>query len=75
MAGKGRAPGPRRRGKGPGAGGSLVERYRKILVEKLTPEDLRELKFSLRNQFDENGNLDTAYKARFEGKLREIMES
>ena len=52
---------------------ALKERYRAILVDKLTPEDLAELQFSLRNQFDDRGNLDMVYKEKFEEKLRKYL--
>ena len=58
------------KGKGPGAAGPLMDRYRAILVDRLTAEDLAELQFYLRNQFDEKGNLDRVYKGKFEEKLR-----
>ena len=73
MAGRGARSGPRGKREEEGARAALVERYRKILVERLTPGDLRELKILLRNQFDARGNLDMAHKARFEGKLREFL--
>ena len=65
MAGKGRgaAPGSPRRGRGPGAEGSLVERYRTILVDQ----------FYLRNEFDEEHNLNREYRDKFEGKLRKFL--
>jgi len=72
MAGKAPGSGPRKRGKGAGEG-SLVERYRTILVDKLTGADLEELQFYLRNQFDERGNLNREYKNKFEWKLREFL--
>jgi len=71
MAGKGKRSGGK--GRGPGAEGSLVERYRTILVERLTAEDLKELQLYLGNQFDENGNLNREYKEKFEGKLRQFL--
>jgi hypothetical protein len=75
MAGKGKGPGSRSRGKNREAGkeGSLVERYRKILVDRLTAGDLGELQFYLKNQFDEGGNLNREYKERFEWKLRQFL--
>jgi len=51
----------------------LVERYRTILVDRLTRADLEELRFYLRNQFDAKGNLDPEYKEKFEGKLRRYL--
>jgi hypothetical protein len=70
VAGEGREPGSR---KGPGRSGeleALKERYRTILVDKLTPEDLGELQSYLGKQFDDEGNLDRVYKEKFEEKLR-----
>jgi len=70
MAGKGTRSG-HRKGK-PGSEGEnpLLERYRSILLDRLTAEDLAGLQYSLKNQFDEKGNLVPAYRARFQGKLR-----
>ena len=75
MAGKRRSAdsGSAGRGRGPGAEESLVERYRTILVDRLTRADLEELRFYLRNQFDAKGNLDPEYKEKFEGKLRRYL--
>jgi hypothetical protein len=73
MAGKGGESGEGRRGRGSGADASLVERYRTILIDRLTPEDLKELQLYLRNEFDEKGNLDREYRDRFEGKLRKFL--
>jgi len=73
MAGKGTGSGRPGRRRGTGEERALVERYRTILVDKLTAEDLGELQFYLRNQFDGNGNLNPAYKKKFEGKLREYL--
>jgi hypothetical protein len=72
-AGKGGGSGPRRRDRRTGAEGSLAERYRTILVEKLTAEDLRELQSYLRQEFDENGNLNRAYRDKFMWKLRDFL--
>jgi hypothetical protein len=73
MASRGTGSGSRARRKNQSAEGSLVDRYRTILVEKLTAGDLRELQFYLRNQFDENRNLNRDYKEKFEGKLRRFL--
>lgn len=70
MAGKRTGPGHRVSSPGSGEEGPLRERYRAILVKKLTREDLRELQALLRNQFDGKGNLVRANKEKFEGKLR-----
>jgi hypothetical protein len=71
--GKGGASGPRGSRKGHGAERSLVERYRAILVDRLTREDLGELMFCLEHQFDEHGNLDMEFKRRFEWTLRKYL--
>lgn len=71
MAGKGTRP--RGRERDPAAIGSLVEKYRTVLVDRLTTEDLKELQFLLRNQFDENGNLNREFKEKFEWKLRQYL--
>jgi hypothetical protein len=65
--------GPRRKGPAEGAGRSLVERYRTVLVDRLTAEDLEELQLSLRNQFDERGNLVRENREKFEWKLRRFL--
>ena len=70
MAGKGRKAGHRGRDWETGEENPLLARYRAILVEKLTAEDLAELRFYLEHQFDDRGNLVPAYKEKFEEKLR-----
>ncbi len=49
---------------------TLIRRYRTSFVDKLTPEDLEELKGYLAKEFDADGNLITEYRDRFEEKLR-----
>jgi hypothetical protein len=73
MAGKGPGSGRRGASRKSGEEESLKERYRTILAEKLTREDLRELQSLLRNQFDEKGNLDRENRERFEGRLRRYL--
>ncbi|HVN65795.1 MAG TPA: hypothetical protein VMT31_04160 [Methanomicrobiales archaeon] len=75
MAGKGKSPGSGSRGRNRGAGAevSLVERYRKILVDRLSARDLEELQFYLKNQFDEEGHLNREFKDKFEWKLRQFL--
>ena len=48
-------------------------RYRTTLIDRLTRKDLDELKLYLGNQFDENGNLNSEFKGRFEWKLRQFL--
>jgi hypothetical protein len=73
MAGKGKGSGNRGSSGGSGEENPLMERYRAILVERLTAADLAELQFYLWNQFDEKGNLDPEYKEKFEEKLRTYL--
>lgn len=61
------------RGVGPGEREALLDRYRTILVDKLTVEDLRELQDFLRKEFDERGNLNSEYRERFVYKLRQFL--
>lgn len=70
MAGKGKGSGHRGPSRRSGEEGALKARYRAILVERLTAADLAELQFSLRNRFDEKGNLDPEYQEKSEWKLR-----
>ena len=73
MAGTGRAPGRRKGGKEPGGEATLVGRYRAVLIDRLTREDLGELQVCLRNQFDEHGNLNRSSRDRFEWILRKYL--
>jgi hypothetical protein len=54
-------------------GRSLRARYRTTLVDKLTRQDLKDLKFYLENQFDEHRNLNLVYKRKFEWTLRKYL--
>jgi len=47
-----------------------MNKYKEIFVDKLTRQDLRELQFLLKNQFDENRQLNAEYKLKFEARLR-----
>ena len=73
MAGKGKKSGNRGGAGKTGGEDPLPGRYRSILVEKLTKEDLAELQLYLRNQFDDEGNLVPEYKEKFEEKLRSYL--
>lgn len=70
MAGKVKKPGRRKDKEAGGEENPLLGRYRAILVDRLTAEDLAVLQAALRDQFDGEGNLVPAYKAKFEEKLR-----
>jgi hypothetical protein len=49
---------------------TLMRRYRTGFIDKLTPEDLAELKQYLKKEFDSEGNINAEYRDRFEEKLR-----
>ena len=44
-----------------------------MFVDKLTQQDLRELQFYLKNQFDEKRRINAEYKLKFESKLRQYF--
>ena len=48
----------------------LMNKYRDMFVDKLTQQDLRELQFYLRNQFDEKRRINAENKLKFESLLR-----
>ena len=73
MASKKGAAVPRKRGAGSAVRRTLLDRYRTILVDKLTVADLRELQSYLGREVDETGNLDPVYRGKFEYKLRQIL--
>ena len=50
-----------------------MHKYKEMFVNKLTQQDLRELQFYLRNQFNENRQLNTEYKLKFESLLRQYF--
>jgi len=52
---------------------TLMNKYKEIFVDKLTQQDLRELQFYLKNQFDENRQLNAEYKLKFESRLRQYF--
>ena len=49
---------------------TLMNKYKDMFVDKLTQQDLRELQFYLKNQFDEKRQLNAEYKLKFESRLR-----
>jgi hypothetical protein len=49
---------------------TLIQRYRTDFIDKLTREDLAELKKYLRKEFDADGNIVPEYRELFEEKLR-----
>ena len=48
----------------------LMNKYRDMFVDKLTQQDLRQLQFYLRNQFDEKRRINVENKLKFESLLR-----
>jgi hypothetical protein len=52
---------------------TLMNKYKEIIVDKLTQQDLRELQFYLTNQFDEKRQINAEYKLKFESKLRQYF--
>jgi len=52
---------------------TLINKYKEMFVDKLTQKDLRELQFYLKNQFDENRQLNTEYKLKFESRLQQYF--
>jgi hypothetical protein len=52
---------------------TLMNKYRAIFVDKLTKQDLSDLQFYLRNQFDEKRHINAEYKLKFESRLRQYF--
>jgi len=52
---------------------TLMNKYQEMFVDKLTQQDLRELQFYLKNQFDEKRQLNAEYKVKFETRLRQYF--
>ncbi|MGA2912069.1 MAG: hypothetical protein ABSE07_00980 [Methanoregula sp.] len=52
---------------------TLMNKYKEIIVDKLTRQELRELQFYLKNQFNEKRQLNAEYKLKFESKLRQYF--
>jgi hypothetical protein len=52
---------------------TLTKKYMEMFVDKLTQQDLRELQFYLKNQFDEKRQINAEYKLKFESKLRQYF--
>ena len=50
-----------------------MNKYMAMFVDKLTQQDLRELQFYLKNQFDEKRQINAEYKLKFESKLRQYF--
>ena len=52
---------------------TLMNKYRAMFIDKLTEQDLQELQFYLRKQFDEKRQLNAEYKLKFESRLRQYF--
>lgn len=52
---------------------TLMNKYKEIFIDKLSQQDLKELQFYLKNQFDEKRQLNTEYKLKFESRLRQYF--
>lgn len=52
---------------------TLVNKYKEMFVDKLTQQDLRELQFLLKNQFDKKRQLNAEFKVKFESWLRQYF--
>ena len=52
---------------------SLLEKYRKIFVEKLTPEQLEELQVLLKNKFNPDRTMNREFVLKFEFRLRDFF--
>ncbi len=52
---------------------SLMDKYREMFIDKLTPQDLEELQIYLGKQFDKEHGWNSEYKQKFESKLRQYF--
>ncbi len=52
---------------------SLMNKYREMFIDKLTPQDLEELQFYLGHQYNEKLGWNSEYKLKFEFKLRQYF--
>ena len=52
---------------------TLMKKYMAMFVDKLTRQDLRELQFYLKHQFDEKRQINAEFKLKFESKLRQYF--
>lgn len=50
---------------------SLMNRYGESFIAKLTPQDLDELQFYRKKQYDKEGGWNSEYRLKFESKLRQ----
>jgi hypothetical protein len=52
---------------------SLMKRYGEIFVAKLTSQDLDELQYYRKKQYDREGGWNSEYRVKFESKLRQYF--
>lgn len=52
---------------------SLMNKYREMFIDKLTPHDLEELQFYLARQYDKERGWNREYRLKFEFKLRQYF--
>ena len=48
---------------------SLMNKYQETFIDKLSLQELNELKFSLKNQYDQRSGWNRDYKLKFESRL------
>jgi hypothetical protein len=51
----------------------LMNKYKETFIEKLTRQDLDELQFYLKKQYDKNHGWNREYRLKFELKLRQYF--
>jgi hypothetical protein len=51
----------------------LMNRYREMFIDKLTPQDLEELQIYLAKQYDKESGWNSEYRQKFESKLRQYF--
>jgi len=50
-----------------------MNRYGETFIAKLTPQDLDELQFYRKKQYDKEGGWNSEYRLKFESKLRQYF--
>jgi len=52
---------------------ALADKYRAILIDKLTRQDLEEFQYYIRNQYDPEHGWNHEFRMKFEAKLRQYF--
>ncbi|MDD1701283.1 MAG: hypothetical protein LUQ04_10910 [Methanoregula sp.] len=52
---------------------SLMNKYREMFIDKLTPQDLEELQIYLGKQYDKELGWNSEYRQKFESKLKQYF--